>query len=458
MSKTIAVLGGGPGGYVAAIRAAQLGANVHIIENEKFGGTCLNVGCIPTKALLHSAELYENIAHASDFGIDVSGFTLNWDKVQKKKDSVTKRLVGGVEGLLKSNGVKIHKGLGKLKDKNTIEVNGELIKADAIVLATGSYPTVIPFEGHDLPNVIDSTAALSLSKLPESIVIMGGGVIGIEFAGLFATFGVKVKVVELLPEILPIIDSDVVAEVKKELKAKGVEFYTSAKLLSVKQGTTLKAQVEQNGKTIELDGEYVLVAVGRRAKTAGIGLEEAGIQIERGCVVVNEQFETSVKGVYAIGDCNGKIMLAHAASAQGVAAVEFIMGHNAKYFSHIVPSCVYTSPELASVGLSEADAKAKGIAIKVGKFPLAGNGKALIENGGKGFIKVIAGAKYGEVLGVHIIGARATDLIAEAALAMRLEATVEEIVTTIHAHPTVAEGMAEGALAVDNIAVHWPKS
>ncbi len=460
MKKKIVVIGGGPGGYVAAIRAAQLGAETHIVEKESYGGTCLNVGCIPTKALLHTAEIYHAVRFGENIGLK-GDITLDWPALMKRKASVVRRLVGGVGGLLKANGVVMHKGTGELLGAGRVKVHGdkeEELQADAVILATGSIPVKLNFPGADLPGVIDSTGALSLEKLPESFVLIGGGVIGIEFAALFAALGSKVTVVELLPEILPGIDPEISVVLKKVLQKEGVTFLNGAKLDSVSaKGSSLAAKVLLGDEAREIVAETVLVAVGRRSFTDGLGLEAAGVKMERGKILVNEEYRTNLPGVYAIGDCNGITMLAHAASHQGIAAAEQAMGVTAaSHGQPIVPACIYTSPEIAAVGLTEDKAKELGIAYKKGVFPLAGNGKSMIEEGESGFIKILAGEKYGEILGVHMIGPRVTEMIGEATLAMRLEATVDELVTTVHAHPTVSESIGEAAMAVDNLAIHWP--
>ena len=461
MAKRVIVIGGGPGGYVAAIRAAQLGAEVHLVEAEKVGGTCLNVGCIPTKALLHTAELYQEVKRGRSIGLLADNVRVDWGLMQSRKQAVVNRLVKGVESLLKANKVTTHSGQGVLKDGRTVVIRttaGETeLQADAVILAVGSEPVRIPFPGADLPQVVDSTAALSLPAVPTSLVILGGGVIGIEFAALYSALGAEVTVVEMLPEILPGTDREMAVRLRQELARHGVAFMTGAKLTAaaMRDGKVV-ATVDAGGTVKEVAGEYLLVAVGRRPRTSGIGLETAGVRTERGRIIVDENFMTSVPGVYAVGDCNGEIMLAHAASAQGIAAVEHALGHSPVYRRETIPACIYTNPELAGVGITEERAAAENIAVKIGLFPLGGNGKAIIENGGAGLVKIIAGAKYGEVLGVHILGPRATDLIAEAALAIRLEATVDELISTIHAHPTVSEAMGEAALAVRGEAIHWP--
>ena len=461
MAKKVIVVGGGPGGYVAAIRAAQLGAETHLVEKENLGGTCLNVGCIPTKALLHTAELYHAVKHGERIGLVGDSVQLDWKALMNRKNSVVRRLVGGVAGLLKANGVTVHKGTGQLISGEEVQIQGDkpaTLRADAIILSTGSVPVKLNFPGADLPGVVDSTGVLSLDKLPASIAIIGGGVIGVEFAALYAALGSQVTVIELLPEILPGIDSELAANLKQSLSKKGVRFLNGAKLEAVsKTATGLSAHVALGNETKEIDAEIVLVAVGRRAYTEGAGLEAAGVKLERGKVVVDDHYRTNLPNVYAIGDCNGITMLAHAASHQGIAAAEHALGHAAAgHGKPIVPACVYTHPELAAVGLTEDKIKELGIAYKRGVFPLAGNGKSMIDEGEGGFVKILAGAKYGEILGVHMVGPRATEIIGEATLAMRLEATVDELVSTIHAHPTVSESLGEAALAVDNLAIHWP--
>jgi len=382
---------------------------------------------------------------------------VDWPAILKYKDKVSARLVRGVEGLLKANGVSVHRGRAVMKDARTVVINGASIESDVILLAVGSEPARLTFPGIDLPGVIDSTGALSLPKLPSSMVILGGGVIGVEFAALFNAFGCKVTIMEILPQILPGIDGDIAVQVRKEITRKGVTVLTEARVTEIKEsGGQLLVSAATNGQLQEVLTDSVLVAIGRRPRTSGMGLENLGINMDRGRVIVDENFLTNIPNVYAIGDCSSAIMLAHVSSAQGVAAIEHALGYKPAYFGNIIPACIYTNPEIAVVGLTEEQARAQGIAYKTGVFQLAGNGKAIIESEGKGMIKIIAGAEYGEILGVHIFAPRATDLITEAALAMRLEATIDELVSTIHAHPTVGEALVEAALAVDGNAIHWP--
>ena len=453
----IIIIGGGPAGYVSAIRGAQLGAEVHLIEQESLGGTCLNVGCIPTKVLLHTGEFYHKAVTAAVPGVKSSA-ALDWPAAMAHKDAVVQRLTGGVSWLLQKNKVQLHTGRASVLPGLRVQVDGstasETLTADAILLATGSVNTALAFPGSELDGMLDSTAALSLQEPPKSITIVGGGVIGIEFATLFAHLGAEVAIVEMLPEILPLVDEEIAALLRQKLEATGVNIYTGARLVGVeKEGVLLSAQIDQGGQTVALRSEKILVAVGRRPNTAAMGLEELGVAMERGAVAVDADYQTNIPGLYAVGDCNAKLMLAHAAMEQGMAAIEHIMGLRANGHRSVVPSCVYASPEIASVGLTEKEIKEKRIPYSVGRFPLASNGKALIE-GEDGIIKILADQAYGEILGVHMIGPKVTELIAEAALCMNMEGTVDDLVRTVHAHPTVSEAVGEAAMAVLNRAIH----
>ena len=463
-AKSVLVIGGGPGGYVAAIRAAQLGAKVTVIEKQHLGGTCLNVGCIPTKCLLHSAELLEDIRNqAADIGVKVSGVEVDFPQVIAHKNAVSKKLTSGIAGLFKMNKVTKLDGEAAFTAPKTLEVTKpdgtkETMTADTIIVATGSVNSVPPIPGiRENPNCIDSTGALSLEALPKSMVVIGGGVIGLELACAYAAFGTKITVVEALDHVLPMLDGDLTKIGMHHMKKMGMEFHLECPVQSVEPSPAGAKVVCKNraGEIVGFEAEKVLVAIGRKANTASLNLAAGGLNNDRGRILVNDKMETNVPGVYAIGDCVfGKAQLAHTASAMGEVAAENICGLNAVYDEKTNPTCVYIEPEAASVGLTEEQAKAKGIDYKVGKFPMAANGKALILNGGEGVVKIIADAKYGEVLGMHIIGPRATDLIAEGALAIRLEATIEELISTIHSHPTVTETMREAALNVEKRAIH----
>ena len=462
--KSVIVIGGGPGGYVAAIRAAQLGADVTVIEKQYLGGTCLNVGCIPTKCLLHSAELVEQIkTQGKDIGVEVEGVKVNFPQVIAHKNAISKQLTSGVAGLLKLNKVKKVDGTAKFTGEKQLEVtkpdgSKESMTADAIIVATGSVNAQPPIPGlKENPNCIDSTGALSLEKLPKAMVVIGGGVIGLELACAYAAFGTQITVVEAMDHMLPMLDGDLTKIGVAHMKKMGMEFHLECPVQSV-ESSPVGAKVvcrDKSGSTVSFEAEKVLVAIGRRANTAALDLAAGKIDNDKGRILVNDKMETNVPGVYAIGDCVfGHAQLAHTASAMGEVAAENICGHEAHYCEKTNPTCVYMEPEAASVGLTEEQCKAQGIAYKVGKFPMSANGKALILNGGEGLVKIIAGAEYGEILGMHIIGPRATDLIAEGALAIEGEMTLDEIIDTIHSHPTVTETMREAALNAEKRAIH----
>ena len=462
--KKIIVIGGGPGGYVADTRAAQLGADVTVIEKQYLGGTCLNVGCIPTKCLLHSAELVEQIrTQGKDIGVEVEGVTINFPQVIAHKNAISKQLTNGVASLLKLNKVKKVDGTARFTGAKQLEVtkadgSRERMTADAIIVATGSVNSQPPIPGlKENPNCIDSTGALSLDKLPATMVVIGGGVIGLELACAYAAFGTKITVVEAMDHMLPMLDGDLTKIGVAHMKKMGMDFHLECPVQSVESSPAGARVVcrDKSGNTVSFEAEKVLVAIGRRANTAELDLAAGKIDNDKGRILVNDKMETSVSGVYAIGDCVfGHAQLAHTASAMGEVAAENICGHEAHYCEKTNPTCVYMEPEAASVGLTEEQCKAQGIAYKVGKFPMSANGKALILNGGEGLVKIIAGAEYGEILGMHIIGPRATDLIAEGALAIGGEMTLDELIDTIHSHPTVTETMREAALNAEKRAIH----
>ena len=463
MAQKVVVIGAGPGGYVAAIRLAQLGAEVILIEKDKLGGTCLNVGCIPTKVLLHCAEVVTNLGEAQELGVKVDSSSINWDKVQEKRKKISSQLVMGVGSLVKANKIKLIEGSASFVDKHTLNIvkkdkTEEKLTFDKLIIASGSVPAIPPIPGvKECPACIDSTAALELDKVPKSMLVIGGGVIGIEMATAYSAFGTKVTIVEALPKILPLMDTELSKMLKKSMQEKNIEILTGTKVLSVETtalGAKVNVETEQGNKSFE--AEKVLVAVGRRTYTESLDLAAAGIANDRGRITVNDKMQTNVEGIYAIGDCLGKVMLAHVASAQGEVAAENIMGANKQFNGATSPSCVYTDPEFAGVGLTEEQAKEQNKDYEVGRFPLAANGKALIANGGQGIVKVIKGKEYNEILGVHILGPRATDLIAEAALMVGMEATAEDVIETIHAHPTLTEAVREAVLASEGIAIHIP--
>lgn len=458
----VVVIGGGPGGYVAAIRAAQLGAKVSLIEKETIGGTCLNVGCIPTKTLLHATEFIGMAKDANEYGVEVNIGKVDFNKIQQKKNKIVKQLVSGVTGLLRKNKVKVIEGRGKLLSRTEVEVTKddgrkETISATKIILATGSTPTFPVVAGLTLSErIIDSTGALSLKEVPKSLVIVGGGVIGVEFASIYNALGSKVTIVEFLPQILATMDEDISTVLKKKFQKDGITILTSAGVKSVKEKEKgVDVSYELNGKVSTIETEMVLVATGRRPVSKNLGLESLGMELERGRVIVNEKQETSIAGIYAIGDLVGKIMLAHTASAMGEVAAENALGLDTIYSEKAVPSGVYTSLEIASVGLTEKQAIEQNKDYSIGEFPMMANSKALIENGGQGKVKVIIDNEYGEILGAHIIGPKATDLIAEIVLAIDGEYTVDELIGSIHGHPTVSEAVREAFLDSLGRAIHF---
>ena len=465
MKKRIIVVGGGPGGYVAAIRAAQLGADVTLVEKQHLGGTCLNIGCIPTKCLLHSAELVCSLREqGAEIGVKASGVEVDFPQVIRHKNDISKKLTAGVAGLLKKNKVTVIEGTAAFTAPKMLEVtrtNGtkETLTADAVILSTGSVNAVPPIPGlRENPNCIDSTGALNLDALPKSMIVVGAGVIGLELACAYAAFGTKITVVDAVADLLPMLDSDLTATGIAHMKKMGMEFHLECPVQAVEESSVGARVVcrDKNGETVAFEAEKVLVAVGRKANTESLNLTAGGIANDRGRILVNDRMETNIPGVYAIGDCvKGYAQLAHTASAMGEVAAENICGISVRYDESTNPTSVFIMPEAASVGLTEMAVKARGIPYKVGKFPLLANGKSLILNGGEGLVKVIAGERFGEILGVHIIGPRATDLIQEAALAIRLEATVDELIDTIHGHPTVSESLREAALAVEGRAIHF---
>lgn len=451
----IAVIGGGPGGYVAAIKAAQMGKKTVIIEKENFGGTCLNVGCIPTKALLRSAEALKEVKESAKFGVidvDTSNAALDLVKVQERKKTVIGQLVGGVQGLVKGNGATIEKGVGTLVDAHTVEVGGKKITAENIIIATGSQAKSLPIDIDPAATVLTSTEMLDIDKAPDSMVVIGGGVIGIEFAYFLATIGVKVTIVEFLDRILPMVDEEITTQVTGHLQEMGIEINTSAKVTAITAGGV---KFEKDGKEQEVSCDQVLMAVGRGPSLDGIDTEALGIKTERGAIVTDKTLKTSVPNIYAIGDVNGKAMLAHTASMEGIIAVENICGEKAEMDYDKIPSAIYIQPEIASVGLTEKQAAEKYGKVKVGKFPLMANGKAKVAGEERGLIKVISEPKYGEIVGVHMYCIHATDMISEAVVAMKLESTAEEVAMAIHPHPTVSEIMHEAMHAVDGRAIHF---
>ena len=458
MQYDLIVIGAGPGGYVAAIRAAQLGLKTAVAERAEVGGTCLNRGCMPTKALLHSSEVYELATNSADIGIIGRDVAVDWPRVQATRQSVSDKLTGGVRALMRANKVTVVEGEAKFTGPKTVEVGGKTLNPDKIIIAVGSKPVMPPIPGlKECPACIDSTACLKLDHIPESLVVIGGGVIGVELGSVYRRFGSKVSVLELQDRILPQMDGELAELAAAQLVAEGMDLRTGAKVTRVDTTTNGAAvHAEIGGKDTVFEAEKVLVCVGRSPNLEGLGLDKAGIAVEGGFIKVDKRLETSVPGVFAVGDCSGRLMLAHAAMAMGEAAAENAMGGEAGFNEDMSPACAYVGPEIAGVGYTEERAKELGIEYIVGRFPTSANGRSLVSGCTGGLIKVLAGPKFGEILGVHILAPSATELIEEAALAIRLEATLDELTDTIHCHPTVAEALREAALAAQKRAIHIP--
>lgn len=458
----LVVIGAGPGGYVAAARASSLGLKTAIIEKDPaLGGTCLHRGCIPTKALLHAADTLDEIKHGARLGIKTTGVEVDWTEVQKYKDRVVNMNAGGVSHLMKSKKIDVYQGFGRLKNKNTVEVKGDkettTLTAKNILLAVGSKPRELPSADNTSPRVLSSDTILGLKQIPGSLTIIGGGVIGIEFASIFARFGTKVKVIEALPRILATADPDCAKELQVQLEKQGVTFHVNAKVEKITNKSE-QAHVlfnEADGTKVQADSDYVLVCIGRAPLTDGIGLETTNVKLERGFVVVDKYLRSSEPTVYAIGDCVNTPWLAHVASKEGFIAVEHMAGKNPTTLNYDhTPSCVYSEPPVAWAGFTEAQAKEHGYDVKISKFDFARNGKAGILQKNRGFVKFITDRKYGEILGVHIVGPQATELIAEPAFAMQMEATIDDIADALHAHPTLYESIYEAALAAVDKPLH----
>lgn len=456
----VVIIGGGPGGYVAAIKAAHLGLKVVLIEKDKLGGVCLNRGCIPTKALVSTAEMLNHLQRAEEFGIQVKDYSFDFPAIMKRKDLITRRLSLGVEQLMKANQVRVIRGEGQIIEPGTVEAHDaegqkEIIKSKNIIIATGSKVMRLPIPGIDSEGVITSDEALSLSELPSKIIIIGGGVVGIEFAGIFKALGVEVTVVEMLPRILLPIDEEIARKLTQILKRKGVEILTDCKVKEIKKGNqNLEVMVSTSEGEKRLETEKVLLAAGRVPDLGGIDVQRLGIELDGKAIKVDEKMKTNIPGIYAVGDVVGKIMLAHVASREGIVAVENIAGKKTLMDYKVVPNCVFSMPEIASVGLTEEEARKDNDNIKISKFPFMANGKALGMGETEGMVKIIADGDTLELLGVHILGPHASDLIAEGTLALSMEATAEEIVNTIHAHPTLAEAVAEAAEGVTGKPIH----
>lgn len=459
MEKDLIVLGAGPGGYAAAIRAAQLGAKVAVVEKQHFGGVCLNKGCIPTKALYRNAELLENLKHMDKFGINIDSYKLDFTKVQERKKEIVKTLVSGIEQLLKGNGVEIINGEGTLKDKNTIIVKtdeGEKkVTAKNIIIATGSKVFIPPIPGVKNEGVIGSDEILEIQEVPEKLTIIGGGVIGMEFACIFGAMGSEITVIEALPNILMQMDKDISKRLTVLLKKKGIKIYPATKVTGIeKSGNKLIVKGEGKKGELKIESDTVLVSTGRAPYLEGLNLDNIGIEYTRKGINVDEIFKTNMDNIYAIGDVNGKSMLAHAATAQGVFVVERLFGNNKEEFKSVIPGCVFTFPEIAGVGSTETELKEKNIEYNIGKFMFGANGKALSLGETDGFIKVISEKETDRIIGVHIMGPHASDLIHEAEIVVTNKLTIDDVKNTVHAHPTLGEVFYEATLSVKNQAVH----
>lgn len=460
----IAILGGGPGGYVAAIRAAQLGFKTVIIDKDKLGGICLNWGCIPTKSLLRNAEIYDTVKnHSADFGIKVQNLEFDFTRIIGRSRDISDRITKNVEMLVKKNGIERVKGYGSLISKNEIEIsdsNGNklnTITASKIIIATGARTKMLPSIPVDRVNIITSTEAMILKEMPKELIIIGAGAIGIEFAYFYSVLGSKVTIIEMLDSILPIEDKEVSDVLAKNFRKRGIEILTKASVEKAELvGDKVKVSVNIDGNKKELFADKVLNAIGVTGNIENIGLEKLGIEIYKNHIKVNKStYETNIPGVYAIGDVIGPPWLAHVASHEGINCVEKIKGLKVPDIDYSnIPGCTYCQPQVASVGLTEAKAKEAGYEIKIGKFPFMASGKAFATGDREGFVKLIFDSKYGEILGGHIIGPEATELIAEVCLAKSLEATAESIFKTIHAHPTLSESIMEAAAAAYGEAIH----
>jgi dihydrolipoamide dehydrogenase len=455
----VAIIGGGPGGYVAAIRAAQLGLKTALIEKDRVGGVCLNWGCIPSKALLYNAELVRLFRRSQEFGISHDNLRVDFAAAIDRSRQVVDRMVSGVEFLLQKNKVDVIKGAGTLKSKSevAVEPEGRIVEAGNVIIASGGFSRVLPGVQIDGRTVITSREALELREVPESVAIVGGGPVGVEFAYVYSSYGARVTIVEMLDHLLPLEDEDVSRQLERSFKQQGIAYMTrtAVKELRVVDGKAQLA-VSSDGRDQELTADKALIAIGFGGNSDGLNLEAAGVATERGFVQVDDRMKTNVDGVYAIGDVTGKLMLAHVASDQGVIAVEGIAGLNPGKPDYVkMPRCTYCQPQVASCGLTEAQARERGYQVKTGRFPFRANGKAMASADTDGFVKFVAEADYGEVLGVHIVGPEATDLIAEAALALGMESTVADVSRTVHAHPTLSEAVKEAALAAEGKAIHF---
>ncbi len=454
----VAVLGGGPGGYTAAIRAAHLGGKVALIEQDALGGTCLNRGCIPTKALVKSAEAYRSVKEARRFGITVDKVGFDYVGVIRHKNTVVGDLLHGLEQLMEANKIAVYHGAGEIKDLHTVEVrrgNSEktAVKGKNIIIATGSVPIRIPIPGVDAAGVITSDRALELTSLPDSMLVVGGGVVGLELASIFNSFGCKITVVEMAPFILPPMDREISRRLTPMLKKQGINIYTGTVVKEIRRQDQLIVTLAGK-KSEQLAVDMVLLATGRSPNLNGVSLDRLGVHHDGRRIMVNEHMETNLPGIYAVGDVTGGTMLAHVAAAEGMVAADNCMGQPREFDFRAVPACIFTYPEVAAVGMTEQEAKKEYGNITVSKFSFSANGKALTLGEGMGITKMVVHSETGQILGVHILGPQATELIAEAALAINARLTAQEVADTIHAHPTLAETLVEAAHGVEGKPIH----
>ena len=457
MSKyDVIVLGSGPGGYVTAIRASQLGLKTAVIEKESLGGVCLNWGCIPTKALLKSAQVFDYLKHASDYGLKVEAYDKDFDAVVNRSRNVAEGMSKGVQFLMKKNKIDVISGYGTVKPGKKVDVDGKEYSADHIIIATGARSRELPSLPQDGKKVIGYRQAMTLEKQPKKLIIVGSGAIGIEFAYFYNAMGTEVTVVEYMPRIVPVEDEDVSKQLERSFKKSGINIMTSTEVTAVDtSGKGVKATVKTKKGEETLEADVVLSAVGIKTNIENIGLEDVGIVTDRDKILVNDFYQTNIPGYYAIGDVTPGPALAHVASAEGILCVEKIAGHHVEALDYgNIPGCTYCSPEIASVGLTEAQAKEQGLDIKVGKFPFSASGKASAGGNTEGFVKVIFDAKYGEWLGCHMIGAGVTDMIAEAVLGRKLETTGHEVLKTVHPHPTMSEAVMEAVADAYDEVIH----
>lgn len=461
MNYDIIVIGSGPGGYVTAIRASQLGFKTAVVERESLGGICLNWGCVPTKALLKSAQVFDYLKHAEDYGISVESASANFEKVVKRSRDVADGMSKGIQFLMKKNKIDVIMGTAKVKPGKKVEVVGAdgkttTYNANHIVIATGARSKQLPNLPQDGKKIIGYREAMSLPKQPKSMVVVGSGAIGVEFAYFYATMGTKVTIVEFLPNIVPVEDEDVSKQLEKSFKKAGIEVMTDSSVESVDtKGSLCKVNIKTKNGNVTLEAEIVLSAVGVEANIQGIGLEETGIKTDKGKIVTDKYYATNVPGYYAIGDCVGGQALAHVASAEGITCIEKIKGMHVEPIDYNnIPGCTYCQPEVASVGFTEKKAKEAGYQLKIGKFPFTASGKAKAAGASEGFVKLIFDAKYGELLGAHMIGANVTEMIAEIVAIRKLETTGHELIKTVHPHPTMSEAIMEAAAAAYGEVIH----